>query len=508
MIAPEKHLCPRTSRHLLQFADDGSFGAATRFGRNSALRFGETLEIGDTYEDELLATEWTSIAGKKQPWGKIPLKFASIVSQISLDNWQPTSEEYQGYTGNAGNTLDRWYHRSAIVLWPKQHHYAVLAQAGYSTSIPLFTQLVSKLNKASEARKEAVRRQCIDFATAILAHWPTTSRRYRNSDATEKSHPLLAEFRDALEILNDPTTTVALLLQAASRDPALRLSSLISHGCREFGTPVLAEGLRALLTPPKTPYGSHEMPVRDSEWLAGVCDLPQSDLESQTLVHELCSMAIEWFCVPVSNAYYSEQCDAPREKTLAEAGLPDLCKALLCCGREESMNRVLRFVDSYPDRFSLEDGHVPALKKLVPWSVKKFGHPPAPLESWLSAVRRQLETATASVPQPPSDWTRKSNVSCQCRYCGQLKDFLMDRDAEVGRIPAREDMRSHVIQEIERQQLDVVHSLEKRGSPFTLVLKKTQASFQRRLKRYHLDKELLDALPNLQESHPRKSSLK
>jgi hypothetical protein len=219
-------------------------------------------------------------------------------------------------------------------------------------------------------------------------------------------------------------------------------------------------------------------------------------------------MAVDWFCVPVSDTSFSSRDGETREKTPAEASLPDLLKALLSCGAMDSFIQVVRFVESLPGRFSLEFGHVPALKQLVPWSVKKFGHLPAPLESWLSSVRRQLETATASVPQPPSDWTRKSNVSCQCRYCGQLKDFLMDRDAEVGRIPAREDMRSHVIQEIERQQLDVVHSLEKRGSPFTLVLKKTQASFRRQMKRHQLDKELLETLPTSEESQPRKSSLK
>ena len=32
---------------------------------------------------------------------------------------QPYSLEYEGYMGNWGNTLDRWYHRAAVVVWPR-----------------------------------------------------------------------------------------------------------------------------------------------------------------------------------------------------------------------------------------------------------------------------------------------------------------------------------------------------------------------------------------------------
>jgi hypothetical protein len=48
-------------------------------------------------------------------------QLSAIVSSIPIDDWQPTSEEFEGYTGNAGNTLDRWYHRSAIVVWHRNN---------------------------------------------------------------------------------------------------------------------------------------------------------------------------------------------------------------------------------------------------------------------------------------------------------------------------------------------------------------------------------------------------
>jgi hypothetical protein len=40
----------------------------------------------------------------------------------------PYSQQYEGYMGNWGNTLDRWYHRAAIVIWPREQAFANRAE--------------------------------------------------------------------------------------------------------------------------------------------------------------------------------------------------------------------------------------------------------------------------------------------------------------------------------------------------------------------------------------------
>ena len=41
----------------------------------------------------------------------------------------PYTSEYEGYMGNYGNTMDRWYHRGALFLWPRRRAFAVRAEA-------------------------------------------------------------------------------------------------------------------------------------------------------------------------------------------------------------------------------------------------------------------------------------------------------------------------------------------------------------------------------------------
>jgi hypothetical protein len=52
----------------------------------------------------------------------LPLDNSPLVSTVPLEQWRPASQDYEGYTGNAGNTLDRWFHKSAVVAWAERQH--------------------------------------------------------------------------------------------------------------------------------------------------------------------------------------------------------------------------------------------------------------------------------------------------------------------------------------------------------------------------------------------------
>ena len=63
----------------------------------------------------------------------------------------------------------------------------------------------------------------------------------------------------------------------------------------------------------------------------------------------------------------------------------------------------------------------------------------------------------------------------------------------------RKDLRAHLHQIIDRQQLDIEHVTERRGRPFTLVRTKTRASHKRRLAEYAKD---VSCMQGLSESAP------
>ena len=108
----------------------------------------------------------------------------------------------------------------------------------------------------------------------------------------------------------------------------------------------------------------------------------------------------------------------------------------------------------------------------------------------------QLTQRTAKEPNPPKDWKRNAKVDCDCADCQELARFLKNKDARVHRFPRRKDLRQHLHQQIDRHRLDCAHVTERRGRPYTLVCTKNRASFERDLKQYEIDCELLEQLSN------------
>jgi hypothetical protein len=489
----------QVSRHLLQFADDGSFERSYYW----SYRPRRELELGETYEDDLTGAQWTDLNGKKQPWGDIALELSAIISSIPIDDWKPTSEDFEGYTGNAGNTLDRWYHRSAIVLWHREHHFDVVASCGAAVSMPLFRSMVAKLAKTPKKRLDDARTDGIRFARAIVARWPRPHIGYWH-DAPREPSPL-EDFPALLLTLHDRETIRRFLSKLTEQDQTLRLASFVVAACREFGWNVLAQELRQLLEARPDERGRlsmrdrQEVPRRDLEWLAAFCLDKTADPSKAALADEVCALAVERFCAPPPPRPAYHGASVRREPSGSESSLPLLLKALVASGRADDLSRVIQLVEGLPDEFRLDECQVPALKALVPWSRKQLGVVHSQLLSWLASVRQKLESATASHPAPPSDWARPADVACTCQYCAQLKAFLADPAAEIGRIPAREDMRQHLIGMIGQHSCDVKHALERKGSPYSLVLTKTTGSFERATKWFEADRRLLKILDEVSQ---------
>jgi hypothetical protein len=484
----------QVSRHLLQFADDGSFERAYHWGHR---RRGE-LEIGETYEDELKGDQWTDLRGKKQSWGALALDLPAIVSSMPVDDWKPTSEEYEGYTGNAGNTLDRWYHRSAIVLWHRDHHFDVVASCGADVSIPLLQSMAAKLAKTPRKRLEQARTECISFARAIIARWPHSPIGYRQRPPSAPSPQ--DDFPDLLLTLRDRATIALFLSKLAERDQTLRLDGLVVAACREFGWNAFAAELRQLIARRPDEHGHpglhapQPLPLRDLEWLSAFCLDRTTDPDKAALAHEFCALAVERFCAPPPPQAASFWPRVRQGPSPSESALPLLLKAVMASAHDDGLSRVIQFVESSPGEFSLDDCQVPSLKSLVPWSQKVFGRVHPVLLSWLASVRQQLESAIASPPAAPADWGRPAEVACTCQYCARLNAFLADPASEVGRIAAREDMRQHLIGMIDRHVCDVTYTLERKGSPYSLVLTKTTGSYKRATRRYEANRQLLKGL--------------
>jgi hypothetical protein len=91
----------------------------------------------------------------------------------------------------------------------------------------------------------------------------------------------------------------------------------------------------------------------------------------------------------------------------------------------------------------------------------------------------QLESVLSRPSREPDDWSMAPPITCECALCAGLATFLRDPRRVDYSWPLAKERRRHVHQTIDRYALPVSHTTLRRGSPYTLVLKKLPALFER-----------------------------
>lgn len=101
--------------------------------------------------------------------------------------------------------------------------------------------------------------------------------------------------------------------------------------------------------------------------------------------------------------------------------------------------------------------------------------------------RRRRPRGWSSRPErSPHDWTIEPPTGCDCALCRQSAAFLRDRDRTRHAWPLAEQQRRHVHGVIQGHRLPVTHTTTREGRPYTLVLTKQAALFERSKRRIGL----------------------
>jgi len=144
--------------------EEGMYGG----GRRSAWGGGydDEAEDDDLEDDggralvELLDTDielrhWVSPNGRiEAASGTVDID--EVCDTKASSDLQPFASEHEGYMGNYGNTVDRWYHRAAVVLWPRERTFVIRAKASPRSAIDELTKTL-RLGDVERARGMALR---------------------------------------------------------------------------------------------------------------------------------------------------------------------------------------------------------------------------------------------------------------------------------------------------------------------------------------------------------------
>lgn len=446
---------------------------------------GGDYEMGEIFDSNLSAEHWSDRQGKKVQLGEIHLEAAEIIADAALDEGDPSREEFEGYTGNAGMTLDRWYHRAAVVIWPRTRHFQVLCNAGTDASIGGLEAMVKRCKRAKKAEREGLRQECLSFALAIIDSWSPVSRDYW-PDKPEGGRQKV--FAKLLCQLDDAELVRWFLAKVVSIDGGVQLDPSFVEFCTGHGWATFEAELANV-------FGAATAGTvqRNAALLRILCVLRDKNAERIEICRRLSDR-----CVEALEALDKQS--LARNWQLGEldrgALLGSLVEAMIAVGAEKPLARLIDHALA-SDKYDLTDAHLAAVFAVESRLAKRPGADGA-ISHWLAECRRELENRTAQAPQKPTDYRRADKLSCKCRDCQALSAFLADPDQREARFPLAKERRRHVHNIIQSNHCDCTHVTEHRGSPHTLVCTKTTASYDASRKIHERDLKNLSRIVALQ----------
>ncbi len=443
---------------------EGSWGYYKRYDESDS----EEETMGEIYEEEYSLKHWITAKGEFLEFNPWSISEDAIVSNREIDSEDPIEKESEGYTGNAGCTMDYWYQHAAVVLWPQSQRYEVMAQY-------CFTESCQRLLQSPEKFKDQPFEK---LAQAILKKLPQKSS-YRDQEAIQNALQGLI-LRKKIDLLLEAMQQLGeSLLEFDSADlwnnlvavlPAQKWSIILKH-LNEENKEKYREGVFALLkslilqnpseevveTFVKTVL-QHYPSVERSNSRGSFRHYSQR--KAYPAVSE--SLIILQASCFISDSSIQQDCMTFLEHNMS---LTHLRKTLI----ETLLHR-----DLSPDFFTDHS--------ITPLFANRC------IEILQQEVNREIH--------PFADWARPcpefDNLSAKLQK--ELEEFMRDGSREEYEFKYKKEIRERVQQCITSHKLDLSYVTITKGSPHILKCTKTQESYLQKLKIRESDQTFLRAL--------------
>lgn len=398
----------------------------------------DAYELNELVDGDITLTWWTD----DQCPGEINLSIDDheVCAVTPTSSRTPYASEYEGYMGNYGNTIDRWYHRAALVIWPTQQAFRNRTEASPGWAL---RQVLSSLEKDDLDRARSQARELIDHRGSVppvLFHFSLEAALgVRDSDLAGS---LLAPFDVTTLSEKDATVFTALVEQypeswwLALRESWDRRAGYAGHGRREWIETQLPLVVRALDSAAGTP--ADRLTGWAWGWLRGRLH-PLLTYPNATLREERLADLGPALAAVLSTAGLGLQTQIGSELAdLDDVALPVILSALHSC----------------------QPTALPALTGLA--------------ESLRGRLTRQLAQPERATGDWSIDWTSLGGQDPD-----RLAAFLHSPTEQRLLWPLAEQRRRQIHSLIDQAGLPVRHTTQRSGRPFTLVLEKTDELFTR-----------------------------
>lgn len=156
-----------------------------------------TPPLIELLDSEIELRHWVGPGGRPEAISASVRDHELCYTKPSRD-MRPFRSEHEGYMGNWGNTLDRWYHRAAVVLWPRERTFVIRARASADSAIREVARTLDA-GRLDEARQMTER---------LAPFWAATTRLESHRGFAERTLAVAArlDHADLAAALVEPFT--------------------------------------------------------------------------------------------------------------------------------------------------------------------------------------------------------------------------------------------------------------------------------------------------------------
>lgn len=291
----------------------------------------------EIHETSLTAQLWHSSEGQQISLGTLDVADNEIIPPGALTDVKP-EEQFEGYMGNYGDTLERWYRHAAILVWPKKYHFDIINSMSTTAAVFELQAMVSDLQLQTEPKAYSeLRASCVQFARQTMQRWRPLSTElhslfeianadfsdtdddefnYRgnfspsddydddeesNSDETDvddaieviapspEAHHLKVgqAFLACLEVLEETALTQEFVREILPKDNSLNLTSAFLEHCERLGLNTLLNDFKYLFQNASAYTLERNVRLYDLICSHQSCDKEQSDSWRAALANEL-----------------------------------------------------------------------------------------------------------------------------------------------------------------------------------------------------------------------------
>ena len=428
-------------------------------------------DIQELVDSEVTLTHWTGPDGTRLEEISLYVDGDEVCASTQTGDLEPFSSEYEGYMGNWGNTLDRWYHRAAVVVWPRDQAFANRAETSPAWALD---ELAAMASAGDVPGAQA--------AAATLEPFWDGALRTRTPEERGRVSGLLGKALRAADAVADAATSAMLL-------HPFRIENLTDAYVDSFGKIADRYGQRWTADLLRTWFGGERQawaygggqarPQWVAEWLPGLCaGLHARGSAGAVAAQRLLDLAWEWLGQDIGTGVASSS-PSRRDEKLGGLGRPlaSVLTAAAAIGAASTQDTVTGYIRESQDAVTALE--MPALRAAaeLPRDGARgdagFGDLAADCAVRLRArlARPQRAAGDLSIELPAG--------GCTCDLCDTLRVFAEDKSRRTFEWPLAKERRQHVHARIDAAELPVTHVTRRQGRPYTLVLTKTDALFTR-----------------------------